>query len=247
MLVIARDGNLGDAICSISALDALRQKHPDLQILFRNEAVAALLPKNLRERCTWDIPNGQHDILTLGAWEAVQRYGRNEHATQVLMRLAGVEPPKDIPRPRIVFEDKAPAYDYVIAPFTADQRERGWDLNNFDLLVDAIYEQIDDNASVAFVGGPKDNMEPLFPEQCYQGKSLAYVASLMKNARKAVITLDSGPSRLAHAVGCKRHILLASNVTPLVWQTHPGCHALYADPHGWSVQQVLNAVKSVAV
>lgn len=246
MLVIARDNNLGDAIISLPALEALRQRHTDLQILFRNEAVAALLPKNLRERCTWDIPSGAHDILTIGAWDAVQRFGRNEHATQILMRAAGVEPPKDIPRPRIVFEDKAPAYDYVIAPFTADQRERGWDWVHFYNVARALLED-NSRASIAVIGASGSDEFGIEPQvSTFYGMSLSFVASLIKNARKAVITLDSGPSRLAHAVGCKRHVLLASNVTPLVWQTHPGCHALYGDPHSWSVQQVLNAVKRIA-
>lgn len=241
MLAVARDGNLGDSLCAVPALEALRQRHADLQILFRNEAVAALLPKNLRERCTWDIPSGTHDILTLGAWDAVQRFGRNEHATQILMRAAGVEPPKDIPRPKIVFEDKAPAYDYVIAPFTADQRERGWDMQNWWQLIAGLH------GDVAVIGGANEQKISCIPDsQHHYGKALGFIASLIKSARKAVITLDSGPSRLAHAVGCKRHLLLCSNVVQQVWAMNPYGHTLYAEPHGWSVQQVLNAVKRVA-
>jgi ADP-heptose:LPS heptosyltransferase len=244
MLVVARDPNLGDSLCALPVLESLRQEHPNLEILFRNESVAQLMPKNLRERCSWDLKNGGYDVLVLGMWEAVKRFGRIAHPTQLLYMLAGLEPPKEVPRPKIVFDNNAPAYDYVVAPFTKDDRERGWDIDSWSDLFRQLAES-DPGATICVVGGKSDHVfAHNAVSHCY-GQSLAYVASMIKNARRAVITLDSGPSHIAHAVNSKNHILLMSAVNVREW-AWPGARLLYAPPHGWSVKQVLREIERIA-
>lgn len=70
-------------------------------------------------------------------------------------------------------------------------------------------------------------------------RSFELVGSLVKRARKAVITIDSSVSRIAHAVGSLNHVLLCPDAYPEEWSSHPGCYNVIGSPKTWEVDDVL--------
>lgn len=74
-------------------------------------------------------------------------------------------------------------------------------------------------------------------------RSFELVGSLVKRAKKAVITIDSSVSRIAHAVKSKNHVLLCPEMYPVEWSSHPGCYNVIGTPETWRVDDVLEAVR----
>lgn len=101
-----------------------------------------------------------------------------------------------------------------------------------------------------------DGSQPEPGVEYVYNRSFELVASLVKRARKAVITIDSAVSRIAHAVQSRNHVLLAPAYYPLEWAAHPLCYPVYGYPDHktnltnrrtdapvWTVEDVLSAVR----
>ena len=73
-------------------------------------------------------------------------------------------------------------------------------------------------------------------------RSFELVGSLVKRAKKAVITIDSSVSRIAHAVEAKNHVILAPLLYPLEWSCHPSAYAYPGAARGdgaWEVDTLM--------
>lgn len=94
---------------------------------------------------------------------------------------------------------------------------------------------------------PTDGSEPRPGVEYVYNRSFELVGSLVKRAKKAVITIDSAVSRIAHAVGSKNHVLLAPDAYCLEWSAHPGCYPVYGNPKTWGVDLLLESVNAAAL
>jgi hypothetical protein len=70
------------------------------------------------------------------------------------------------------------------------------------------------------------------------------IGALIAHCRKAVITIDSSVSRIAHAVGSKNHVLLCPEAYCVEWSSHPGCFNVIGTPKTWTVDGIMGAVRS---
>jgi ADP-heptose:LPS heptosyltransferase len=89
----------------------------------------------------------------------------------------------------------------------------------------------------------EDGSAPRSGVEYVYNRSFALVGSLVKRAKRAVITIDSSVSRIAHAVGAKNHVLLCPDAYPEEWSSHPGCYNVVGNPQTWSVYDVMQKVK----
>lgn len=267
-MIFLLQGNLGDQITMLPALRAYQRTRGRDAYVLCDPRIKALLPKYdwlLDERS--DPPSGGHEVVSLNVWDAVSKLGKNLHPTRMFFRYLGLNDPGETVQPEIVVDESAPSYDYVIAPHANDlARAMPW-----NLLRNMLYSMSDaygpfktgawDGCSCV-IGSSMDFMQivtgsDIEKENQHQqtwhyymphnGRrkidlSLPYVAGLMRNARKAVITVDSMPNRLAHAAGVKNHVLLCSDVVPEAWATHPGARVLYGPPSSWTVEGMLGLI-----
>jgi hypothetical protein len=67
----------------------------------------------------------------------------------------------------------------------------------------------------------------------------------MMQEAKVVVTVDSGPSRLAHAAGIKNHLLLSAKVVPEQWATHPGATVIRGDAGKWNPTEIAATIRGM--
>lgn len=177
-----------------------------------------------------------------------------------------------------------PEYDFLIH-LNTDDADRLWPFEQWAELIVALRAEYPD-CSIGIIGsdqtppwnhhkpdprpfdqfwnGPPreaatDGSQPEPSVEYVYNRSFELVASLVKRARKAVITIDSAVSRIAHAVQCKNHVLLAPAYYPLEWAAHPLCYPVYGYPDHktnltnrrtdapvWTVEDVLLSVRHAA-
>lgn len=278
-VIFVLQGSLGDQICQLPAMVALRERYKHLEnrdtYVVADPRVHEIIPqytwlKGRDELALYGFRPGhepeefEYHVAQINVWDAVKNFGKDEHPTRMFFRYLGLDDPGDVVQPEIVVDESAPAYDYVIAPFANDSaRAMPW-----NLLRDMLYSMSDaygpfntvaSDGGSCVIGSSKDFMQTVTGSSIekenkhentwhyympHNGREkidlpLSYIAGLMRNARKAVITVDSMPNRLAHAVGVENHVLLCSDVVPGAWATHPGARVLYGPPDSWTVDKVL--------
>lgn len=176
---------------------------------------------------------------------------KREHPTSQFLAWVGFpELSGDVHQPEI--DDDLPSHvevptaDILIAPYVLAEIPRFWALDNWQVVLDSIEPHV----SIGCIGSARmpamDGLRKInpftqshFPQNHAKMRaSLAHpnlkyhldlplrvVANMMRRA-KLVITVDSGPARLAHAVGCN-HLLLCNNDVTKDWGTYPGAHAIF--------------------
>jgi ADP-heptose:LPS heptosyltransferase len=251
IVVVASDGHYGDAVMSLPAICALAEKYDDVYLAMRNREVLAIadLPSNvidiLNSEPQWR--NLTFDVLWLAAGAACNYDVGQAPAMSLIHRfMLRADVPTDLsvlPQPKVkIPEDDGPAYEVILAPWTT-ARERTMTIEQAtELYVKLLHLA---HHSVLVVGG-KDDPELTSAGSRMYGAPLARVGARMKKA-KVVITVDSFPSRLAHAVGVKNHIILDSTVTPQTCQGYPGATFVTGRmEHGqalWNVSEIASVVK----
>jgi hypothetical protein len=253
-VIVVKGHQLGDALLALPAVDALCALYDEpVSLIMQNREVAAIadLPPNCRDLFVGPAlfgPYRNDDVWLLDMHAALLGIGGDWkpdtypslHPTQVLMRYAGLDVPDEVPQPRITVPDlDVPSYDFLIAPRAHLAPERSLSYEFAAELSQRLQEIM---GTVAFVGGYNDPRVDNLVDHHY-GKPLPYVVNLLRKCRGAVITCDSGVSRLCHAAGIDNHILLASTVVPLEWATHPKAHVYYTEPNGWKIERILDLTK----
>jgi ADP-heptose:LPS heptosyltransferase len=266
-LIVMRDEQVGDALMSLPALHALAWELAKDRLIYaaftcREVAEIAEWPINVRDILRFEpqfglgspggpAPYADCDVIVLGIAAAIayQFHDTMLHPTQCLMAWAGLDVPDHVPQPKLNVPDMdVPAYDFIVAPWSR-ARDRSLETAEAVELVDTL-AQLCDEPRIAILGGVTDPFWPVVPWHpggvvAYEyGKPWPYVVNLMRRCKKAVITTDSAPSRLAHAAGITNHVLLAASVTPPQWQSHPGVHMVYGPPRQWKLDQILDAVQA---
>lgn len=141
-----------------------------------------------------------------------------DHGINMLMKHAGLTPPRELPRPKIKIPDvNVPRYDVLLAPWAAGP-ERCMDGAQ---VIELVEKLLADNLTVGMVGAHGDPAPQLLAATTYYGWPFGHVARLMQHAG-VVVTVESFPGRLAHAAGIKEHIILSTPITPKHAQGHPG-------------------------
>jgi len=206
-------------------------------------------PEVMRMMMTGDMrelilaPGGQQimHVLKLDVGQALTDWNREDHLINSYLRQAGIRI-DHVPQPKIALlrywtgsgfdEPSVPTYDYLIAPWSKDSA-RTMTVVEFAALCDIL------DGSVGILGSAHD-VRP-YPALRYEyGRPLTDVVAMMRAARKAVITVDSGMNRLAHAANISNHVILHPNYLPEHWVTYPGAILVHAP---WSPGRVRTALQ----
>lgn len=237
-LVILPGEKLGDALCSLPALweiaDAVSGdvyfacNNPELQSIIE-------LPPNVKDVFKEELPPIVADVFRLSYGKAIEwnHFMGTPHPTQQIIAYFGLPVPEQIPQPRIKVErQELASYDWLIAPLAADP-SRSIPFEVFQELLKTLpgTKGVLHNKQFAY-----DSKTDTF--SCF-GYTLAQVVNLMRDAKRGVVTCESGISRLAHAAGIDHHVLLTHNLTPIEHQIHPKCIAV-AWP--WTAEGILDAL-----
>jgi hypothetical protein len=255
LLVIARDELIGDALMALPAICGLAERCDKLYLAQTNRAVAALAdyPANvidvLRSEPHWRSQSMPTTVLGFAAACNYNPMRSPMHPIHMLMAWAGLEVYPDVlPQPKIRVPEVAArdevsvSYDVVLAPWT-DARERTMTPLQVRQLIVALSP-----GNFAVLGGATDDRLALGTNaELGYGWPLDYVARVMRRA-KCVVTIDSGPGRLAHAAGIgDRHIILDSTVTPQRSQGHPGATFVRGGIKDgqalWNIEEIVAAIK----
>lgn len=222
-LVIARDCQPGDALCSLPAICGLAEQNDKVYLAMTCEKVREIadFPGNvinvLDVEPEWRSRSAIVQMLGVGAAIGYRFHPNMMHPIHSLMAFAGLDvDPRVLPQPKIKLdEESAVSYDILLAPW-AKAKERTL---NQQQSIDLYCELRLAGYNVAFAGAAKD--APGYGDGFYD-RPFGFVANLMR-AAKVVVTADSFPGRLAHAAGIgERHIILDSGATPPQTQCHPG-------------------------
>ena len=247
-MIFVLHGDLGDQIVMLPAVVAYHAMSERgiggecAAYVLADRRVRALVPAYawLRDERELPVQGSSHFVVSLNVWKACERFGKTKHPTQMFCEYAGLDDPGEVMRPEVVFDGDAQAYDYVVAP-CANDPARSMRAETFRDLLGRLALL----GSVAVLGigdGAAEVGAPLSVD-FLSDYPLPYVAGLLRNARRAVITVDSMPSRLAHAVGVRRrHVLLCADVVPREWAEYPGVRMVYGPPDAWSVDAVMGLV-----
>jgi len=98
--------------------------------------------------------------------------------------------------------------------------------------------------SVAVIGAKRDP-RPWEHIHYVYGAELTQIIHLMQRAKRAVITIDSGPSRLAHVANIANHLIICPDAYPKAWVTHPNAHMIVGNRKSWGVSQIVEAVQTM--
>ena len=243
-MIFILHGDLGDQITMLPSVVAYREECCAGDVaayVVADGRVRALVPSYGWLGDERDIPiRGMQDVVSLNVWRAVEAFGKSMHPTRMFYRYLGLDDSglDDVLQPEVVVDGTAPVCDYVLAPIANDPA-RSMKASLFSELLLWLTK-----LGRVVVLGMRDAWDGYASTGAsfLSNRPLPYVAGLMRNARKAVITVDSMPSRLAHAVGVDRHVLLCADVVPRLWGGYPGVRMVYGAPSSWTADAVIGLV-----
>jgi ADP-heptose:LPS heptosyltransferase len=248
--------SLGDCICSFPGTLHLARVHQQsgkkVALAWTNEAAAEIFPHEKygigrANKAKADIRVSLHDMVHKGIAYA----SMHEHPTAQFTAHVGFSQLSAAPiQPEIAFgEYDVELTDVLISPYILAERERLWPLDRWQVVIDHLIAK---GLSVGVLRGtvlpPHEDLAKINPyaqAHFYENaalmqpsltgveyitdRPLGEVAYRMSRA-KLVITVDSGPARLAHGVNVgKRHILLCNTQVSYAWGTYEEATVLYRD------------------
>lgn len=241
MIVVLPDAGDGDCIEALPCVAALAEREI-VYLVARNPRIAPLIPWSERIRIPGDSPRGQQHVEPLSIVYAAREFGHADHPSRLYFKQAGLPLPGGVPQPEVRIDGEAGQYDFVLAPWSHEPSRSLTNAATY-ALIEALATEYP-NASFVIVGSsesPQTHVPGVNLTEFY-GQRYATVGRMMQLARRAVITVDSGPNRLAHAVGIDNHVLLCASVVPEVWGGHPKARMLYGREN-WTHENVLRKVE----
>lgn len=247
-------GDLGD---QITMLPALKTYHDDLGIWKPTVYMCARELEDLIPAYSWRVSpssidaDGVRHVVVPDIWKMMERYanvGKTVHPARLFFAYLGMGMPDEVPRPEVSTDfDATWQYEYVIAPFANDPARAMPEEMLRDLVCSLSGAGFE--GTVAVVGGAHDDFgaipRVLLHEHTvvtYRGRSLSYIAGLMRRAKYGVVTVDSMANRLAHAADVEKHVLCCADVVPREWVEYPGVRMVYGKREEWTVRAVLDAL-----
>jgi hypothetical protein len=232
LLVIARDCQPGDALCSLPAICALAEQHERVYLAMTCAKVReiAVFPGNVIDvldvEPEWRSRGMVTQMLGVGAAIGYRFHPNMMHPIHSLMAFAGLEVDRaNLPQPQVKLAgedgESFVEYDVLLAPWARATERTLSGPQSMELCC-----QLRARGLNVALAGEAENLHRDYlrdaAEAGFWGARFAFVGALMK-AAKCVVTADSFPGRLAHAAGVgARHIILDSGATPPQTQTHPG-------------------------
>jgi hypothetical protein len=196
--------------------------------------------------------------------------GIHEHPTAALYyQWTGNLAPEPFLKPEIEFRLTAvPALDFLLVPFALTDAQRHWD-NRYWLQLIAMLRARYPSCTIGVSAATRvqysvRDLNKIHPDpscaifvqnsQLVESANLAEwgvelfldlhiydLCSLLLKVRKAAITIDTGPSRLMHAIG-RPHVILAHNSVGYDYARYPGATCLWGDLRKLRPEHVMTAV-----
>jgi hypothetical protein len=258
---------MGDAVCAMAAVQEIerslyaRSAEPrKIFIQPENDEIAMLMVPHLQRLKNFVGFVGESDLMVLSIGYAFSHYGYYAHPIKLFLDQAKV-PCNELPpmqykiNPTIypatgqVVYDEIPApYDFLISPW-ARGGERAMPVQMIYNLM-SVLDQTYPGCRIGILGGvgdPQLTFRSGAPFDYVYGYYVENLIRIMQQA-KCVITTDSGPSRVAHLINLKQHVLVYnSEVYPKVWVNRPGVALVGGMPQTWNIGRILQAIGKVKV
>ncbi len=246
-LVICSDHNLGDSICAMSAIQQLVDERPNVYVCPANLSVFAFMRTPLMLNYQVLTDHTMMHVVHLSITRSLSQRGRYAHPIQQYLAQAGTFIDY-VPQPMINIHPhfSVREFDFIVAPWSADEfRMMPVDIwtGLFNVLQDRF--PLCSIAVIGRDGDPRPWHDHIGGIRYLYGLPLANVASFMRRARRAVITIDSGPNRLAHAANIRNHIILAPDVYPSNWVGHPGAILITGSRQSWAHAEIVDAIMRI--
>jgi ADP-heptose:LPS heptosyltransferase len=253
MILINGNYKIGDCLYSFPAIIELAKQNNGLYIQMYHEGMWELLPKekyNIKKLNDLEHERIPHlstwPVKIIDAWtNEPPHIFTGMHASQGYFDLLGLPVPPEIPIVEIEYPeiklDDSMIYDYIFAPFSiSDDGHKEWrPYSQWEVLAEKLQP-----AKIAIFANKE---QPQFMQKDYidwlVNIDLKLVCNIIKNVKKCVVTIDSGPSHLTHGVGAN-HVLIYPHVTPPNWAKNPRNNSIQvqANVRDLSVDRVLEAI-----
>jgi len=225
---------MGDAINAMAVAQYIATLWPQVHLVCANKTIEhCMRPPNTVDMTRSD----NHHVYFLSTTHSVKK-PITLHPIEYMMMANNLVLPS-MPKPWFApFQHVViPVYDYVIAPYSNDSQNREMPGNVLTYLVNKLSP-----AKIAIIGAISDHTRAcLLPlkAELYMGRALGFVLELM-HAAKHVITVDSGPSRLAYCAPIRDHVIVAPTPElPAQWVGYPGATVV----RSWDVNAILTALR----
>lgn len=218
-LLRCNDGLIGDFLGTIPVMIALSKEdalhvsiHPEAEPIFH------LIPKKYGIRQQEKEEASYDRVLALDISAAFTiSHQRNYYMSQSHFAYLGMPVPGHPCKAELEFDMVAsPACDYVLAPFSRSLPEQQrWPRQRWQQLTSALPDH-----TFCIIGHDRDERNFITGQNVMElyNHPLTSVISLLKNARKGLISVVSGPSHLAFHLGVKNFLLTNQDMT---WGNNP--------------------------
>ena len=232
-------GLIGDFIGTIPAMVALAKAHGGLRVIIRPE-IAELFGMIPKRHGIVRAEAGEAADLSLDLSAAFAHAApRGLHMTQAHFHFLGLPVPIDtVPRPELEFpEMKMPALDYLLSPFSRSlPPEQLWPRERWVELVRALPDKrfglIGADSDEFFI--QENNCEPMV------GLDFYVLANLMRQTRHSLLSVVTGTSHLAHALGVNNMVFFNQGGP---WGRNPDAVTLQKNIRDITVEEVAGLLR----
>ncbi|MEO8108806.1 MAG: hypothetical protein ABI594_02185 [Ginsengibacter sp.] len=218
-LLICSDGLIGDflgvvpVMIELAKQDELHLKiHPEAELIFQ------LIPKKYNIKLQEKEDAFYNKIVELNISNAFTIANENNYyMSQAHFAYLGLPVPAIPIKAELEFEAAdVPVYDFILAPFSRSlpPTER-WPKEQWQRLVNLLHSN-----SFCIIGHERDERNFVTGKNVTQmyNENLVKVMTILKNARRGLISVVSGPSHIAFHLGVKNYLLTNQNMT---WGNNP--------------------------
>ncbi|MEO6327907.1 MAG: hypothetical protein ABIO55_03205 [Ginsengibacter sp.] len=242
-LLICSDGLIGDFLGVVPVMIELA-KHDELHLKIHHEAepIFKLIPKKYNIKLQEKGLSSYARVIELDISKAFTiSHENNYHMSQSHFAFLGLPVPENAVKAELEFKAiDVPVYDFILAPFSRSlpPQER-WSQEQWQRLTNLLPDY-----SFCLIGHKRDEKNFIKGENVTQmyNESLVKVISIMKNARRGLISVVSGPSHLAFHVGVKNCLLTNQNMT---WGNNPDAVKISDYIPELKAERVIEVLKSL--
>jgi hypothetical protein len=250
--VIANILPIGDALTCVPWLLALAAKHgTELYVQGPFNAAVQELLGSLPLR--FDLPSDQllqdhgHVVLIQAAYSRYHGGSPDLHIAQAHFALVGMDPPSlPLTLPLLSTPTDLPA-SVVISPFSAHDRvhNRCWFDERWNAVIDVLLNT-HGFPVVYVIASPLDDVRPFERPgvRTVVGRPLSQIVDLIARS-PLFLSIDTGPSHIAHFIGKWQHLLLYPAFFSQHWACNPHGRKIQERPIDLTVERVLDAVNEM--
>jgi len=230
-------GLIGDAVNTYGIMRDLSQANGGLEVAIHPEAkwFFDLLPPELNIKVVDWVGNDAKELDLVGAFNF--SHTSDLHMSQCYHYQFGLATPTAPIRPVLNVPDlDVPVYDYLLSPFSRSLPiEQKWDMPNWEQLANRLKEQ---GYEVAVLGNSQydQKFKNITNEQ---DRPIAEVLNMIKKCRKGLISVVTGTSHLAYAMGTKNYLL---NNQGGKWGVNPDAVSIETYIPNISVDEVITLI-----